>query len=260
MFKKLKRDFGKYTGYTLASASAKLKSEVANSYLNWIWWVLDPLCFMLIYTFIFGYVFEAREPYFPVFIFIGLSMWDFFNKTVTLSVRAVKVDKPVISKVYLPKYFLCLTKIWINGFKMLISFGLLIVMMVIYQVPVTWNVVFLIPILLTLALFTFGIGCFVMHFGVYVEDLSNVIAIGLRFMFYLTGVFYNLEKKVPVVGELMNKVNPMAFLISSMRDSLLYSQTPNLPLLGIWFLISLVLALLGILLVYKGENSYLKAI
>ena len=77
----------KYWKYTLYAAKSQLKTEVANSYLNWIWWVLEPFCFMLIYAFIFGVVFEAREQYFPAFIFIGITAWDFFNRCLTQSVK-----------------------------------------------------------------------------------------------------------------------------------------------------------------------------
>ena len=71
--------FNKSLCYAIYSAKSELKSEVANSYLNWIWWVLEPFCFMLIYAFIFGVVFEAREQYFPAFIFIGITAWDFLT-------------------------------------------------------------------------------------------------------------------------------------------------------------------------------------
>ena len=48
------RDLRKYWNYTFYSAKSQLKTEVANSYLNWAWWVIEPFCFMLIYAFIFG--------------------------------------------------------------------------------------------------------------------------------------------------------------------------------------------------------------
>ena len=99
MFRRLFNDIKKYFHYSVVSAKSQLKAEVANSYLNWIWWVLDPLCFMLIYTFIFGYVFNSSKKYFPVFIFIGLSMWDFFNRTIANSVKIVKNNKAIVSKV-----------------------------------------------------------------------------------------------------------------------------------------------------------------
>ncbi|MBO5396441.1 MAG: ABC transporter permease [Clostridia bacterium] len=253
-------DLKKYFRYSVVSAKSKLKAEVANSYLNWLWWILDPLCFMLIYTFIFGFVFDAREQYFPVFIFIGLTMWDFVNKTLLGSVKTIKLNKAIVSRVYFPKFILVLSKIWINGFKMMISFGIVILMMLIFRVQLSWNVLFFVPILLILVLFTFGCACFVMHYGVYVEDLSNVLNVALRFIFYATGIFYNIETRIPQVGGLLNKVNPVAFLITSMRQSLIYGTAPDWKLLLLWFSVSVILVLLGLRKIYKEENSYVKAI
>ena len=48
------KDTKKYWKYTIYAAKSQLKTEVANSYLNWIWWILEPFCFMLIYAFVFG--------------------------------------------------------------------------------------------------------------------------------------------------------------------------------------------------------------
>lgn len=258
--KRFVADMKKYFGYSFMSAKAQLKTEVANSYLNWIWWILNPLCFMLIYTFIFGYVFGAKEQYFPVFIFIGLSMWEFFNHVLKSSIKIVKKNKPVVSRVYFPKYILIISQMLADGFKMLISFGVVVLMMVIFKVPLSWHVLFFLPVMLILILFTFGCSCFVLHFGVYVEDLSNVINIVLRFCFYLTGIFYNVEKKIPQFGIYLNRYNPMAFLISAMRQGLLYAEVPDLRFLGLWLAVSLGLAIGGITLIYKEENSYLKAV
>lgn len=253
-------DLKKYFRYSVVSAKSKLKAEVANSYLNWLWWILDPLCFMLIYTFIFGFVFNAKEQYFPVFIFIGLSMWDFVNKTLLGSVKTIKLNKAIVSRVYFPKFILVLSKIWVNGFKMMISFGVVLLMMLVFRVQLSRNVLFFIPVLLILVLFTFGCACFVMHYGVYVEDLSNVLNVALRFLFYATGIFYNIETRIPQVGGLLNKVNPVAFLITAMRQSLIYGETPDWRLLLLWLAVSVVLVLLGIRKIYKEENSYVKAI
>ena len=260
MIKRFSKDIRKYFDYSVYSAKAQLKSEVANSYLNWIWWILNPLCFMLIYTFIFGYVFGSKEPFFPVYIFIGLTMWDFFNRTLLNSVKIVKQNKPVVSKVYFPKYILILTKVWVNGFKMLISFAIVFIMMIIWQIPISWNALFVFPILLTLILFTFGCACYLLHFGVYVEDLSNIATIVLRLLFYATGIFYNIETKIQPWGKLLNQANPLAFLISSFRKCMIYQATPDCWLLLAWFAFSVLLAFMGIRKIYKEENSYVKAI
>ena len=260
MFKRFYADMKKYYRYSIVAAKAQLKTEVADSYLNWIWWILDPLCFMLIYTFIFGYVFKSSEQYFPVYIFIGLSLWTFFNKTLQGSVKIVKSNKAIVSKVYFPKYILILTRLWVNAFKMMVSFGIVIAMMIFFRIPVTLNVLYAPLILIVLGLQPFGLSCFIMHYGVYVNDLSNVLSIGLRMLFYLTGIFYNLEKRVPEYGVILNRYNPVAYLITGMRECLIYGEAPNGKILLIWTAISVLLCIFGVRKVYKEENSYVKSI
>lgn len=259
--KRFIRDIKKYFRYSIIAAKSQLKAEVAGSYLNWLWWVLDPFCFMLIYAFIFGYVFGAKEPYFPVFIFIGISMWDFFNRMVTGSVKIVKNNKSIVSKVYLPKYILIVTKMWVNGFKMLISFGIVAAMMVVWRVPLTWNIVYSIPVTVLLMLFSFGCSCWLLHYGVFVEDLANVVNIVLRMTFYLTGIFYNVSKRIPApYGKQLVKYNPLAFFLESMRNSLLYGKTPHRKLMIAWFLVSFFISWGGVWKIYRNENSYVKSI
>ena len=254
-------DLKKYMAYAVWSAKADLGAEVASSYLNWLWWLIEPFCMMIIYTIIFGYVFKAKEEYFPVFVFTGITMWGFFSRSINGSVDTVRNGKDIITKVYMPKYILLLSKMFVNAFKMSVSFGVIFAMMVVFRVPVSWNLVWVIPVAVVLFLFTFGVGSIMMHYGVYVNDLGYITGIVLQMMMYLTGVFYSVSKRMPEpFGEILEKFNPVACIISSMRDALLYSTTPSLAILGVWAFISLILSALGIFTIYSNENSYVKVI
>jgi ABC-type polysaccharide/polyol phosphate export permease len=257
-------DLKKYFKYAVYSAKCELKAEVASSYLNWIWWILEPICFMFIYAFIFGYVFNAREEYFPVFIYVGLTFWEFFNKNMKSSVKMVKRNKGIVSKVYLPKFILIISKMLVNGFKMLVSCGIIVLLIVVFRVPLTWRVVFVIPLVITLWLICFGLMCILMHFGVYVEDLANVVDIALKVIFYMTGIFYSIETRIgnkfPQVAAILGKWNPIAFIISSLRKCIIYEQRPSLKLLAIWFVLGILVSVLGVRTIYKNENSYVKVI
>ncbi len=52
--KKCCKDVVKYWEYTNYAAKADLKAEVADSYLNRLWWLLEPLFSMLVYIIVFG--------------------------------------------------------------------------------------------------------------------------------------------------------------------------------------------------------------
>ena len=259
MINRFFKDVARYFEYAKFSARSELKNEVASSYLNWLWWILDPLLFMMVYTFIALIVFQKGEPYFPVFVFIGLTLWNFFNKCVIQSVKIMRANSPIVTKVYLPKYVLIMSKVMVNGFKMLVSFGLTVVMMLIYRVPVTWNVLYIFPILVVLVLWTFGLSCFMLHFGVFVDDLYNVMQVVLKLMFYLTGIFYDIANRVrEPYNTILLTFNPVSMLIQSARMCLIYESVPYRKLIVGWGAISLLMCILGIRTIYKYENSYVK--
>lgn len=261
MIKKFLKHFSKYFRFAVYSAKATLKAEVSGSYLNWIWWILNPVCFMLIYAFIFGVVFNAREENFPIFIFIGLTMWDFFNHTMTHSVKLVKNNKHIVTKVYMPKFVLIISDMMVNAFKMAISFGIVAVMMIVARIPLSWSMLYIIPVLIVLFLITFALAAFLLHFGVLIQDMSNVLNIVLRLLFYFTGVFYDIEKRIPApYNHLGLRLNPLACLITQARDALLHGTASMFPYLLIWFVVALALALWGVRIIYKNENSYVKVI
>ncbi len=242
--KRFKSDFKKYFAYAKFSARSDLKSEVASSYLNWLWWVLDPMLFMLVYTFIAQIVFRSNVQYFPIFVFVGLTLWDFFNKTVQGSVKMVRNNSAIVSKVYIPKFILILQRMMVNGFKMLVSFSLIVVMMIIFRVP---------------GLFTFGLSCIVLHFGVFVDDLYNVTIVILRLMFYMSGIFYSIGDRLEgTLRSVLLYCNPVSMLIESARMCVLYSATPYRKLIVFWGVISVLLCIIGVRTIYKYENSYVK--
>ena len=90
-FKALK----KYWSFAVYAAKADLQEEVANSYLNWLWWILEPMSSMLVYVLIFGIVFKTDEAYFPIFVFIGITVWDYFSRCVTSSVDLIRNNQHI---------------------------------------------------------------------------------------------------------------------------------------------------------------------
>ncbi len=258
--KRFFNDLKKYKNYIIYATKAELKTEVINSYLGWIWMILEPLCFMFIYMFIAGVIFKSKVEYFPIFVFIGLSVWNFFNKTVVASVKLVSSNKDTVTKVYLPKFVLLLVKMGVNLFKMGVSFLLVFIFMIIYKVPVSWYILWFFPLIITLIILTFGISSIVMHLGVFAEDLTNIINISLRMVFYMTGVFYDLASRVhnAVYRTLLLDLNPLANIIYNLRNVLIYKSSPVILWTMIWFFIGLFLSILGIKTIYKYENTYVK--
>jgi ABC-type polysaccharide/polyol phosphate export permease len=136
--------------------------------------------------------------------------------------------------------------------------------MIFYRVPVTWKALWIIPLWLLLFMITFAFTTLITHFGVFVEDLMNVFTVALQLGFYLSGIFYSIETRIlpknTIVGNLLIHCNPIALIMTDMRNVLLYNKEPHYISLLIWTVVSVVVAAFGVRTIYKHENTYVKII
>ena len=253
----------KYFPYAKRAAKAELKSEVADSYLNWLWWIIEPLCYMLIYMFVFTVVFGTKEKYFASFVLIGQAVWQFFSRMITGSTTLITGNRGLVTKVYIPKYILLLSKSFTYLFKFGISLLLCFVIMIIQRVPLDWHMLFAPLAIAVIYVISFGLGLILMHLGVILNDLKNLTNIGLQMLFYLSGIFWNIRTRLAGFGSLWKWLlicNPAAFVMDSLRKCLIYGEMPSFKWLAIWLGIGLFLTFIGVRIIHKNENTYAKVI
>lgn len=259
--KRFFRDIRHYWQYMIFSARADLKAEVADSYLNRLWWLLEPFFNMLVYVIVFGQVMGNSVENYATFVFSALLMWNFFNKIIAYSVKLVRSNKDIVTKVYIPKFVILFSNMILNFLKLLFSMIVLVIMLAVFQVHIGINIIWFFPAYLVMILLAFGAGMIFMHFGVYVDDLSYAVGILLNMLMFLSGIFYDVMLTLPEpLNGLMICLNPVAMFVDTMRQALLNNAAANLPILGVWFLISVILCYIGVHIVYKNENSYVKVV
>ena len=137
----------------------------------------------------------------------------------------------------------------------------------VYRISPTVNLLWCLPVVFLMLLLTFACSVLAAHFGVYVNDLYNVVQVILRFMFYLSGVFYDVSDRLSQttflglnVGRMMITVNPVAYVIDELRKIIIYGQPLRMEIYLYWLVISTTLVFAGLKLMYRFENSYVKVV
>jgi len=251
----------KYWQYMVFAANADLKAEVANSYLNRLWWLLEPFFSMLVYVIVFGRVMGNSVQNYATFVFSALLMWTFFNKTINYSVKCVRNNRDIVTKVYVPKHVLLISNMILNFFKLLFSMIVLIPMLFIFHVSVGLAVFWVLAAYLLMFLLAFAGGMIFLHYGVYVDDLAYAVGILLQMLMFLSGIFYDVITSLPMpLNSIMICLNPIAMFIDTMRNALLCNLVTNVPQIIIWTILSILIGYIGIHTVYKNENGYVKVI
>ncbi|MFI3210946.1 MAG: ABC transporter permease [Peptostreptococcaceae bacterium] len=236
-------------------ANILLKHRVAGSYLGVLWLFINPLMFMMIYSFVVQYIFNNRMENFNVFVFIGLTTWNLISRTIMMGPTTIVRNKSIFEQVYFHKFVYPTIYTLVGLYEFLISNTLILLLMLIANIPFTWHLIEFVPITIVVILFTYGITLIVSHIGVYFFDLSNILDFTLKFIFYLSPIMWSYES-VNFKYSYLLQLNPISIIVQSYRDILFYEQSPDYIYLLILLIISIILIKIGYKLISKYEDEY----
>lgn len=257
IIRKTIQDLTKYKEYILTSITTGMRTDFANTYIGYIWWVLDPLLFMLVYVFIFQVILGTKIPNYPVFLMCSLLFWRWISSSVSQSTSSIVNKRAILSQTYIPKFILPLIKIGINSMYFAFSILVLVAFIVIYRIPFTWHFLEIVPLFLVAFLFVYGVGLWLAHLGVYFSDVERILQFVLRIWYYVSPGVYAVAN-VPEHIKGIIWANPLTPIFEGSRNIFLNNLSPDYRILGIWAVISLLLIYFGLKKLNKFDKTYTK--
>ena len=99
---------------------AELRSEIARAYLGILWWVIEPVLYMLAFYVVFAVVMQRGGEGYIVVLLTGLVAWKWFDATVRSGANAISANQGLMQQVYVPKYIFPAIVILTNLIKFVI--------------------------------------------------------------------------------------------------------------------------------------------
>jgi len=226
----VKRDFvGRYKG----------------SIMGVVWSLFNPLLMLAIYATVFSVAFKARwgtgeesKVAFALVLFSGMIVHSFFAECLNRAPSLIISHPNYVKKVVFPLDLLPCMALCSALLHFFVSFGVLLLFCVVAGVPIHSGVVLIPAILLPLVLLTLGLSWMLASLGVYLRDLSQVIAMISSIALFMAPVFYPIEN-LPEAYRRYMYWNPITLPIIQLRDAMLW----NKPLMWSGWLISLFIGI-----------------
>ncbi|WP_165903345.1 ABC transporter permease [Thiobaca trueperi] len=234
---------------------ADLRAEAAKTYVNYLWWVLDPILSMLVFYVVFGFIFHrGGEGYVP-FLLTGLVAWTWYNQTLSHAGSTILNGKGLINQVYVPKLVFPLVTFLTDLTKFAVVLCVLLLFLLIsgYSPSASWLALPL--VLLTQLLLCMALGLVLAAIVPYLPDLKLLVGHLLHLQFFLSGVFYSAND-IPEPYRFWFFLNPMASLIHDYHVILLKGGWPHWGRLTVIALLSLLVLTLATILIQRLDQVY----
>jgi len=212
----------------------RLSVRYKQSALGWTWAALQPIALMGIYTIIFTRITTIKTggvPY-PVFVFSALLPWIFFSSSISTAVNGLVLHPNLLTKMYFPREIIPLSYMAASLADFCIASTILGGLMVYYKVPLTWHLLYAIPIVVILAGFAAAISLFFSAVQVRFRDVGLAMPFLLQVWMFTVPVVYSLQS-VPQRFRGLYLLDPVAGLIEGFRLVVINGAAPDLRTLAL---------------------------
>jgi len=204
-------------------ARMSLKAEASKLYLSYLWWVLEPILWVMAFYFVFTVLLGTGRDI--SFLMCGKIPFLWFSKSVTGGSNSIVANRGLISQANVPKQFFIYESLQEALYKQWLVFLVLGVLLVMFGYQATLHWLWVIPIILIqylLMLLVTLIGAFLVA---YARDIRMIINMGVLFLMFMSGVFWDLDRiQDPVKRDLLVTWNPLAYLIDAYRQVLMHQE------------------------------------
>lgn len=228
----------------------EVKARYKQSILGYFWVILNPLAQMLVMSFAFSIILRIPTnaadniPY-SIFLFVALLPWNLFAGSLASSAGSLVGSASLITKVFFPRTILVLATIIAKIVDFLFASIILIVYMIAYHIPISFNILWIIPIFFIQQVFTLGLSLFFAAANLIYRDVQYLLNMIILLWMYATPVFYPADL-VPDKYRILFQLNPMAVIINAYRQTILGGGSPNYSSLAIALILSLIILLFGL--------------
>ncbi|OGJ65247.1 hypothetical protein A3A67_03345 [Candidatus Peribacteria bacterium RIFCSPLOWO2_01_FULL_51_18] len=237
-----------------------------GSILGYFWSFIGPLTKFLVILVIFGPYVSASIPQYPLYLFLGIIVWEYFILTTNGCMVVLYEKEGLVQRHPFPRILLILSVGWTNTIIFATHLFIFFVFAWFFGAPVDFAVLLLPVAVFQLTLISLGTGMLLSAYCLKYRDISHLWSIASQILFWLTPIMYPYRAANPMSASVVSffsspglhpfrrildmfiHFQPVSIVINDFRRLTLYSAAwgvPTMPHLIAFTLISLGIFLAG---------------
>jgi len=250
------RDIWQYRELLYFLTWRDVKVRYKQTVIGFLWAIIQPFLKMVVFSIIFGSLAKMDSegfPY-PIFLYAGLLPWQFFASSVSRSGESVVASTNLITKVYFPRLIIPIASVGACLVDFAISFIILIILMLYYNVVPTLSIFMVLPLVLATIFTALGVGTLISALNVAYRDFRHIVPFFVQIWMFLTPVVYP-TRIIPENWRWLILLNPMVGIVDAYRSAIL-GKPFEWGNLGISLAIAAAIFLCGLIYFRKTERYF----
>ena len=244
------------------SIKREVLGRYRGSFFGILWSFLNPLLMLVVYTFVFSVVFNARwggggdsKVEFALVLFAGLMMFNLFAECINRAPGLILANTNYVKKVIYPLEILPWVSLGSALFHGIVSLLVWFMAFIIFFGVPHLTALYLPLILLPFCFFIMGLSWALASLSVFLRDVGQLVGVLTTMLMFLSPIFYPATA-LPESYRALLYMNPLTPVIEQAREVLFWGNAPDFSLLGGYLLLTSIVAWLGFALFQKTRKGF----
>ena len=242
----------------------ELKVKYKNSALGFVWSMLNPALYLVVFYLVFQLVLKNGIPVFAIYLLSGLLVWNLFSTALSGATASVVANAAIVKKVSFPREILAMASVGASLVHFFLQGVVLILALLVFRYSPSPTFLLLVPVaLLALLVVACALGILLAAANVYARDTQHLLELVLLAWFWATPIVYQYRLVADRLQEntWLYRLNPITPIVLTFQRAIYNKVEPAgpggapLPILPadaglLWYLAHLgaVIAVFGALL------------
>jgi lipopolysaccharide transport system permease protein len=251
------RDLWKYRELMYFMVLRDIKVRYKQAVLGIAWAFLMPIVNIVIFTFVFGMLFNQNQGgvNYPLLSAAGLLPWGLFAGSLQRSSGSLVGNANLLTKVYFPRLIIPISSVLSGLVDFSLSFLVVLGLMVFYHVPLTWTMLWLLPLTLLVIVTALSVGLWLSALNVQYRDIQHIVPFLITTWMYASPVAYSSSLISGRVARIVYGLNPMAGVIQSFRWAIMGGDPPG-ELFIVSIFVVMILFVSGLFYFRRMERTF----
>ncbi|MCL2883342.1 MAG: ABC transporter permease [Coriobacteriia bacterium] len=236
--------------------SKDFKVKYRRSVLGVLWSVLNPLLMMIVLAAVFTHVFKFAIENFPVYLILGLTLFNLMANSTSAGVQAITGAAGLIKKVRVNKLVFPIESVLFEMVNYAFSLVAVVAVMAFFRIAPSWDILFLPLLLIYVLIFCTGL-CFLLSaLTVFFRDVIHLWGVVIIAWTYATPLFYPATA-LPDLMQTLILFNPMYQYVNYLRDIAMWGINPGFVANIMCFGMAAVTFMVGLVVFRMTERRFI---
>ena len=220
----------RYRELLLALTRTELKVKYKNSALGFLWSMLNPALYLVVFYVVFQLILGSGIPNFPIFLLSGLLVWNLFATALQAGTSSVLANAGLVRKVAFSREILPLASVGAALTHFFLQSIVLLLALVIFRYHVALSYLPLLPVaLFALLLFVASAAVFLSALNVRLRDTAHFVELALLAWFWITPIVYPFETVAAKLGSFqwVYLLNPVTSIVLTFQRAIYAQVAPT---------------------------------